>query len=83
MGCLSPMMSAEMAAAIDLDRYPGLLTCLHCGGSDGMDEEIWTGVDGEDDMSGYELWFCCFTCRDAGLPCETFYPIRLKPGSRI
>lgn len=74
-------MSAETVAAIDPARYPKRLSCSFCESTDGHDEEVWTGNQGEADLSGFEIWFCCHACRDAGLPCETFFPIRLKPGA--
>jgi len=74
-------MSSAVTSAIDPDRYPKNLFCIHCDGTDGHDEEVWTGDRGDDDKSGFEVWFCCHACRDAGLPCETFFPIRLKAGS--
>jgi hypothetical protein len=78
---MSPMMSTTVANAIDPDRYPDILECMYCRGTDGHSEELWTGDKGEDDKSGFEVWFCCHACRDAKQPCETFFPVRLKPGS--
>jgi hypothetical protein len=51
------------------------IRCCECGGDDGHTEFLYTG----DEMSvdGFEIWFCCHTCRDASRPCETF--IRLVP----
>lgn len=72
---MTPIFSPAMVADIDLERYPTHLSCMHCDGTDGHDEEVWAGNKGEDELSGFEA------CRDAGRPCETFFPIRLKPGS--
>ncbi|CAE6823287.1 hypothetical protein R70006_06310 [Paraburkholderia domus] len=78
-------MSQELAAKIDHERYPSqsTLVCEHCGGREGHYEEVWTGMASpDDDYSGWEVWFCCHACRDQNLPCETFFPIRLAPGSK-
>ena len=78
---MNPIFSPAMVADIDLERYPMHLSCMHCDGAAGHDEEVWTGHKGEDELSGFEIWLCCHACRDAGRPCETFFPIRLKSGS--
>jgi hypothetical protein len=45
--------------------------CQFCGGTDGHSEPVETGdLETED---GWEIWFCCHPCRDAGEPCETFH----------
>jgi hypothetical protein len=83
-GCamgMSRNMSARMIELIDPARYPSRLGCMHCGGTAGHDEEVWTGDACYDDKSGFEVWFCCHACRDAVQPRETFFPIRLKTGS--
>lgn len=72
-------MSPDLEKRIDQKRYPSELVCQFCGGTKGHSEEVWTGDDGSPDSSGYELWFCCHDCRDAGQPCETFFPISLTP----
>ena len=79
----STYMSARLIELIDPARYPSRLACMHCDGTDGHDEEVWTGDAGYDDKSGFEVWFCCHACRDAGQPCETFFPIRLNAGSFV
>ena len=79
---MTKTMSRQLLEAIDFDRYPRSCSCGHCGGVNGDSEELWTGFDGEPDASGFEIWFCCHDCRDACLPCETFYPIRLKPSTQ-
>jgi len=76
-------MPPRIIDAIDHDRYPYILTCIHCDGRIGHSQEVWTGNRGEDDKSGWEVWFCCHPCRDADRPCETFSPIRLKPGTEL
>jgi len=49
--------------------------CMHCDMADGHWERVWTGdVDSRD---GFEDWYCCHACRDAGLPCDTFH--RIEP----
>jgi hypothetical protein len=46
--------------------------CQFCFGTDGHSEPVETGdLESED---GWEVWFCCHPCRDAGQPCETFHP---------
>lgn len=49
--------------------------CMYCGRDDtkGHWECVHTGD--EESFEGWEDWFCCHVCRDAGLPCETFYKI--------
>ena len=74
-------MSSTLAAKIDDSRYPNNPKCMHCGSGIGHTEEVWTGATGEADLSGWEVWFCCHECRDKDMPCETFYPMRLKPGT--
>lgn len=71
-------MTPEMVKRIDDDRYPHHPSCIHCEGTIGHEEVVWTGVDDED-KSGWEVWFCCHACRDKDEPCETFWPIRLLP----
>lgn len=46
------------------------IRCCECLGEDGHDEVLWTGDD--QSVDGFEIWFCCHACRDAGKPCETF-----------
>jgi len=47
--------------------------CMHCDTQSGHWERVWTGdVDSRD---GFEDWYCCHACRDAGLPCDTFHAI--------
>lgn len=48
--------------------------CQFCDSQVGHEEEVWTG-DMTEGKSGWELWFCCHTCRDAGEPCETFFAL--------
>lgn len=52
--------------------------CQHClgGAQTGEWETVYTGD--EESLGGYEDWFCCHTCRDAGLPCETFHRIPIN-----
>lgn len=52
--------------------------CQHCqsGSLNGEWETVYTGED--ESLGGYEDWFCCHTCRDAGLPCETFHRIPIN-----
>ena len=76
------LMSPRIQAAIDQALYPKA-SCAECDSTDGHQEEVWTGNTQGDNYSGYELWFCCHECRDKGLPCETFRPIRVKPGTFI
>lgn len=78
------LMSARVLANIDPDRYPTYekISCMECGGRDGHTEEVWTGKT-DDDGSGWEVWFCCHACRDRGEPCETFFPIRLRPDAVV
>jgi len=45
--------------------------CQFCHGKDGHSEDVSTKDSESED--GWERWFCCHTCRDAGLPCETFF----------
>lgn len=47
--------------------------CMYCGGNEGHWETVHTGD--EDSFEGWEDWFCCHACRDAGKPCETFHRI--------
>lgn len=49
--------------------------CMYClrDGTLGHWETVHTGD--EESLDGYEDWFCCHPCRDAGLPCETFHRI--------
>lgn len=78
-------MTADLYARIDPDRYPSMenLACQHCSAQKGHYEVVWTGMmEAHDDYSGWEAWFCCHACRDRREPCETFYPIRLLPGSK-
>lgn len=49
------------------------LFCQFCGGTEGHGEQVHTGdIESE---GGWEDWFCCHACRDAGEPCETFHRI--------
>lgn len=50
-------------------------TCIYCGSGDGQWERIYTG--NEESQDGWEDWFCCHPCRDAGKPCETFFHISI------
>jgi hypothetical protein len=45
--------------------------CMYCGGDEGRIELLDTGD--ADSLDGFEVWFCCHACRDAGEPCETFH----------
>jgi hypothetical protein len=45
--------------------------CMYCGGVEGHAELLDTGDD--ESLDGFEVWFCCHRCRDAGRPCETFH----------
>lgn len=50
--------------------------CMYCFNNDltkSHSETVHTG-DAES-YEGYEDWFCCHICRDAGEPCETFFKI--------
>lgn len=53
------------------------LRCQFCNSKDGHDELIKTGDN--DSFCGYEVWFCCHTCRDKGEPCETFFALDTHP----
>lgn len=72
-------MSAKIVERIDKSRYPLNPYCMYCEGTVGHEEIVWTGNDSEDNKSGWEVWFCCHVCRDKNDPCETFWPIRLRP----
>ena len=48
--------------------------CMFCGGNEGRTEVLYTG-DAES-LDGFEVWFCCYACRDAGQPCETFHRLQ-------
>jgi hypothetical protein len=52
---------------------------MYCGSDDlkGHWECVHTGD--EESLDGYEDWFCCHVCRDAGLPCETFHKTPIPP----
>lgn len=76
-------MTPDIVAAIDDDRYPFILSCMHCEGRKGDEEEVWTGERGEDNKSGFAVRFICRACREAGRPCETLHPIRLRPGTLV
>ena len=45
--------------------------CMDCGSDEGHSEVLHTGD--EESLDGFEVWFCCHACRDAGQPCETFH----------
>lgn len=45
--------------------------CMYCRGETGHSELVYTG-DFES-LDGFEHWFCCHSCRDTNLPCETFF----------
>lgn len=47
--------------------------CMYCRSSEGYAELLYTGD--QESMEGFEVWFCCHRCRDAGQACETFYRI--------
>lgn len=47
--------------------------CMECGGTDGPSEFVYTGD--EESLDGWEVWFSCDRCRNAGLPHETFHRI--------
>lgn len=47
--------------------------CMHCGGTVGEWETVFTN-DAES-LEGFEDWFCCYSCRDLGEPCDTFHKI--------
>ena len=49
------------------------LSCMHCGGTLGHGELLHT--DDYESMDGFEAWFCCWSCRDRGEPCETFHKL--------
>lgn len=55
------------------DVPAGDLSCMYCGGKQGHSERVHTGD--EESLDGWEDWFCCHPCRDAGEPCETFHRI--------
>lgn len=47
--------------------------CQYCESTEGHSEQVKTGdLESKD---GWEDWFCCHACRDAGKPCETFFRI--------
>lgn len=48
-------------------------SCMYCGGTRGHGERVQT--DSAESLDGWEDWFCCHDCRDAGKPCETFHAI--------
>jgi hypothetical protein len=68
-------MPAELLSQV---AYPATVVCMNCDASEGHEEVVWTGEDYGGKKTGWEVWFCCHACRDANLPCETFYPLRLK-----
>lgn len=76
------LMDNRTSQAIDHERYPEA-SCIECGSKVGHYEELWTGNKDDELYSGWELLFCCHQCRDKDLPCETFRPIRLKPGTVV
>ncbi len=45
--------------------------CMCCGSDEGQSEVLHTGD--RESLDGFEVWFCCHACRDAGQPCETFH----------
>lgn len=49
------------------------LQCMYCGSEDGHSEMVET--HDSESKDGWEDWFCCHPCRDAGKPCETFFRI--------
>jgi hypothetical protein len=55
------------------------LSCMYCGGTEGHSETVHTGDDQSE--GGYEDWFCCHACRDAGRPCDTFHRIAKEKAS--
>lgn len=52
-------------------------SCMYCGSNEGHWERTYTGD--EESLDGWEDWFCCHPCRDAGQPCETFHRIPIPP----
>jgi hypothetical protein len=63
--CPAPVCHAPAASA--------KLICQYCSGTEGHSEMVRTGdLESKD---GWEYWFCCHACRDAGQPCETFHRI--------
>lgn len=51
--------------------------CQFCNGTEGRWERVYTG--NEESLDGWEDWFCCQPCLDAGQPCETFYHLPIPP----
>ena len=47
--------------------------CMFCKTTEGHWERAYTGD--EESLDGWEDWYCCHACRDAGQPCETFHRI--------
>lgn len=80
MGAMSPHFPQDLINRIDHGALPDRYSCQFCGGTLGKTEEVWTGARDSDADSGFEVWFCCDVCLESGQPCETFFPICLKPG---
>lgn len=49
-------------------------SCMYCGSDEGHAELLHTGDN--ESLDGFEVWFCCHACRDAGQPCETFHRLQ-------
>ncbi len=49
--------------------------CMFCGGYEGRTELLDTGDT--ESLDGFEVWFCCYACRDEGQPCETFHQLKV------
>lgn len=79
MGVLSPTFSPDLVKRIDHADQPASYSCQFCNGALGKTEEVWTGGKDSNADSGFEVWFRCDACLEAGQPCETFYLIRLLP----
>jgi hypothetical protein len=69
-----------------MDRVPGAVTllaykalkpkCQHCESVDGITELVDTGND--ESLDGFELWFRCRACLEAGRDCETFVALEVE-----
>jgi hypothetical protein len=55
-------------------------SCMYCGSNGGHWERVHTGDD--ESFGGWEDWFCCHSCRDAGNPCETFHRIPIPAATQ-
>ena len=56
------------AAVVVIDPY-----CEYCESVVGHTEVVHT--DDQDSLHGWEVWFCCHSCRDKSEPCETFFKL--------